>query len=163
MSRRAETPGISLARLTSTPISLPAISLSSSIASLLRSGASRFAQAPRFLLSEWLTGDDARLAPAEQPAHDHRDQRQADQDPQQAGHRDAAQLRKLVQLVGPAEADRREITSGRSDDGPGQRERAGGGRGEGAAGRAARPGGGQRAQVAGGLAADQADAHREDA
>src|ERR1700722_20361072 len=101
MRRRGETPGISLALLTSTPISLPAISLSSSIASLLRSGASRFALAARFLLLEWLTGDDARLAPAEQPAHDHRDQRHAGQDPQQAGHRDATQLRKLVQLAGP--------------------------------------------------------------
>src|ERR1700684_5261 len=131
MMRRAETPGISLARLTSTPIPLLALSLSPSIASLLRSGASRFAQAARFLgaglgcqsvrsarLSEWLTGNDTRLAPAEQPAHDHRDQRHADQDPQQAGHRNAAQLRKLVQLAGPEEADRREITPGRSDDRP---------------------------------------------
>src|SRR5580704_18670625 len=114
-------------------------------------------------LFERLAGDGGRFAPGQQPAHDGRDQRHADQDPQQAGHGDAGQLRELVQLVGAEEADRREITAGRSDDRPGQRERGRGHRGERAPGRAAGPGGSQRAQVTGGLAADQADAHREDA
>ena len=71
-----------------------------------------------------LAGDGRGLSAGEQPARDHRHHGHADQDQQQAGHRDAAELGQAVQLVGAEEPDRREVAAERPGHRSGQGKRA---------------------------------------
>src|SRR5690349_15066854 len=95
-------------------------------------------QSPREL-AEGPAGDRGRLAPGEQPAADHRDERHADEDQEQVRHRDAGQRGQRVEPVGPEEADRRDVPARDADDRAGECQRAGRGRGDRPAGRAAGP------------------------
>src|SRR6516165_12531463 len=101
------------------------------------------------------------LAAGEYPAADRRDQRHPDQDDEQVGDRDRGEdgAQATAERVGTEPARGADVATDDAEQRAGEAERAGGGGGEVAAGSPAGPGGGQGAQVAGGFAADQADAH----
>src|SRR5580704_4393929 len=117
---------------------------------------------PGTALLNRLARDSRWFTAGQQPAGHRRDERHADHDDQEIGHRDVPEGRQAVERVAAGKGDRGDVRGHRAHDRAEQAERAGGGGGEHPPGRAAGPGGGQGAQVAGRFAADKADGHGED-